>query len=77
MLEPLVAKVSEHLIRLYSLLLESFLICFPPLDENWWLDFKQLKSLILLLLDSHCPDNRALARECRYVKIERVYIISF
>lgn len=35
-----------------------------------------LLMLFLIILQPHSPDNRALARECKDVKIDRVYIGS-
>ena len=35
-----------------------------------------LSNVVLKLLQPHSPDNRALARECKDVKIDRVYIGS-
>ena len=32
--------------------------------------------LVYVLLQPHSPDNRALARECKDVKIDRVYVGS-
>ncbi|XP_027363515.1 3-isopropylmalate dehydratase large subunit, chloroplastic-like isoform X1 [Abrus precatorius] len=65
-LEPLVAKVSSwtvfilHAAVCYYLMLS---LCSPLI-------------LCLRMLQPHSPDNRALARECKDVKIDRVYIGS-
>lgn len=35
-----------------------------------------MSNVVYLLMQPHSPDNRALARECKDVKIDRVYIGS-
>lgn len=69
-LEPLVAKVSLSSRKLFFwLLLESFSFVTFKVEIT-------LCNVRYAHLQPHSPDNRALARECRDVKIDRVYIGS-
>ena len=60
-LEPVVAKVCN-------------VVYWKSLSWICWFSYK--KSDNLHELQPHSPDNRALARECKDVKIDRVYIGS-
>lgn len=74
-LEPVVAKVGDldcpnsyisAYVYLFSLLNFSFLFFLPFF--RFFFVFENLQP--------HSPDNRALARECKDVKIDRVYVGS-
>lgn len=48
---------------------------FSAIDIFCWFSYKN-KGIPVLDLQPHSPDNRAPARECKDVKIDRVYIGS-
>lgn len=91
-LEPLVAKVCDAMTQIYLVFLVSYNKgnLFSACVTNYVIYFPHLALYLIFIhyfafpnalfdksiLQPHSPDNRALARECKDVKIDRVYIGS-